>query len=135
MTDLLYDTRHLTDRTALDCNYSKIGTIAEVYVDEATGRPEWLAIKTGLFGTTVTFAPLTGAHVYGDDVVVRYDASLVKDAPTVEADRQLTANEELDLYRHYGIDRRPMTGNGGRSGGRREGQGDRLQSRRNDDAL
>ena len=27
MTDLLYDTRRLTDRTALDSNYSKTGTI------------------------------------------------------------------------------------------------------------
>ena len=116
MTDLLFDTRHLTDRTALDCNYSKIGTIADVYVDNATGRPDWLAIKTGLFGTKLSFAPLTGAHVYGDDVVVRYDASLVKDAPKVEADGQLTADEEWDLYRHYGIDFDPMTGNGKRGG-------------------
>ncbi len=118
MTDLLYDTRLLTDRTALDCNYSKIGRIADVYVDKATGRPEWLAIKTGLFGTKLSFAPLTGAHVYGDDVVVRYDASLVKDAPKVEADGQLTADQELDLYRHYGIDLNAITGNGGKRGGR-----------------
>ena len=118
MTDLLYDTRQLTERTALDCHYSRIGTIADVYADNATGRPEWLAIKTGLFGTKVSFAPLTGAHVYGDDVVVRYDASLVKDAPRVEADGQLTADEERDLYRHYGIDFQPMAGNREMSGGR-----------------
>jgi len=117
MTDLLYETGQLTDRTALDCNYSKIGTIADVYVDEFTGRPEWLAIKTGLFGTKLTFVPLTGAHVYDDDVVVRYEASLVKDAPRVEADGQLTTDEERSLYGHYGIDISPLTGNG-RSGRR-----------------
>ena len=36
----------------------------------------------------------------------------------MEADGQLTADEEWDLYRHYGIDFNPMTGNGGKSGGR-----------------
>jgi Domain of unknown function (DUF2382)/PRC-barrel domain len=118
MTELLYDTRHLTDRTALDCNYSKIGTITDVYVDTATGRPEWLAIKTGLFGTKVSFAPLIGAHVYDDDVVLRYDASLVNDAPKVDADGQLTTDEELDLYRHYGIDINPLTGNGAKRASR-----------------
>jgi hypothetical protein len=27
----------------------KIGTIDAIYYDERTGRPEWLAIRTGLF--------------------------------------------------------------------------------------
>ena len=35
MTDLTYDTRQLTGRTAVDRNYSKIGTIEDVYVDDA----------------------------------------------------------------------------------------------------
>ena len=43
MTGLMYDDSHPIDRTALDCHYSKLGTIADVYVDTATGRPEWLA--------------------------------------------------------------------------------------------
>jgi uncharacterized protein (TIGR02271 family) len=109
MTDLSYDTRRLAGRTAVDRNYSKLGTIDDVYVNEETGQPEWLAIKTGLFGTKLNFAPLASAHVYGDDVVVQYDASHVKDAPKAEGDDQLSPDDVLALYVHYGL-----TGPGGR---------------------
>jgi hypothetical protein len=112
----MYDDSHPIDRTALDCHYSKLGTIADVYVDTATGRPEWLAIRTGLFGSKVTFAPATGAHVYEGDIVVRYDATVVEDAPRIETDEQPSVDQEFDLFRHYGIDLTPMTGNGARGG-------------------
>jgi hypothetical protein len=117
MTDLLYAEGRITDRTVLDCHYSKIGTIADVYVDDVTNRPEWVAVKTGLFGTKITFVPLTGAHVYDGDVVVRYDASMVNDAPKVDPDEQRTAEQEAALFHHYGIDLPPMTGSGEKRGG------------------
>ncbi len=103
MTDLSYDTRRLAGRTAVDRNYSKVGTIDDVYVDDETGQPEWLAIKTGLFGTKLNFAPLASAHVYGDDVVIPYDASHVKDAPKADRDEQLSSDEVRALYAHYGV--------------------------------
>src|SRR5690348_4068731 len=43
------DPRHLIGRKAFDRNGDKIGTIDEVYLDDATGEPEWAAIRTGLF--------------------------------------------------------------------------------------
>ena len=98
-----YDTRQLTGRTAVDRNYSKIGTIDDVYVDDVTGEPAWLAVKTGLFGTRRNFVPLTGAEVFGDDVVVPYDAAIVKDAPNAETDGHLEPDEERALYAHYGL--------------------------------
>ncbi len=103
MTDFTYDTRQLTGLTAVDRNYSKIGTIDDVYVDDLTGEPAWLAVKTGLFGTRRNFVPLTGAEVYGDDVVVPYDTAIVKDAPKAEADGRLEPDEERALFAHYGF--------------------------------
>src|SRR4051812_6750041 len=37
-------------KTAVDSDGEKIGTIDEIYLDAETSRPEWLAVKTGLFG-------------------------------------------------------------------------------------
>jgi len=82
---------------------SKIGRIEDIYVDEQTGRPEWLAVTTGLFGARVSFVPLAGCSSDGDVLVSPYDKALVKDAPHAEADGALSADEEQALYRHYGV--------------------------------
>jgi stress response protein YsnF/sporulation protein YlmC with PRC-barrel domain len=102
MTDLTDSADRLIGRDAVDNDGSKIGTVADVYVDNETGRPEWLAITTGLFGTKVSFVPLQGAELSDDLVVLPYDKSLVKDAPSAEADGQLSPDEEDALYTHYG---------------------------------
>jgi uncharacterized protein (TIGR02271 family) len=82
----------------------KIGTIDEVYVDEQTGEPEWLAVSTGLFGSRVSFVPLVEARREGDDVRVPFSKDQVKDSPNADADGSLSQHEESRLYRHYGLD-------------------------------
>jgi uncharacterized protein (TIGR02271 family) len=127
MTHPTYDTRQLAGRTAVDRNYAKIGTISDVFVDDTSGRPEWLAVKTGLLGTKTSFVPLSGAHVYGDDVVVPYDASLVKDAPKAGDDEHLEPDEVLALADYY------STGDGRDRRDRRDrGAGRDLESRADD---
>ena len=82
----------------------KLGRIEDIYLDQETGKPEWLAIKTGLFGAHVSFAPLAEARLDGDAVTVPYDKAKIKDAPRVDADGQLSQEEEAELYRYYGLD-------------------------------
>jgi uncharacterized protein (TIGR02271 family) len=82
----------------------KLGTIEDIYLDQQTGEPEWVAIKTGLFGSKLSFAPLAEATRSGEGVQLPYDGSQVKDAPSVEADGQLSQDEEARLYRHYGLE-------------------------------
>jgi uncharacterized protein (TIGR02271 family) len=89
-------------RTLLGTDDDKLGTIDEIYLDEETGKPEWMAVKTGLFGSKVSFVPLTDAQAHDDQVRVPYDKSRVKDAPTADADGHLSQEEEAQLYRHYG---------------------------------
>jgi uncharacterized protein (TIGR02271 family) len=84
-------------------NGEKLGTISEIYLDQDTGQPEWAAIKTGLFGTRLSFAPLAEASRSGDGVRLPYRKDEVKDAPSVEADGALSQDEEAALYRHYGL--------------------------------
>jgi len=100
MTDTI-DYQGWVGRAAVDANGDKIGRIEELYMDDATGQPEWLAIKTGLLGTKLSFVPMAGATNSGDDLQVPYSKDLVKDAPNVEADGHLEPEEEAALYRHY----------------------------------
>jgi stress response protein YsnF len=81
----------------------KIGSIDEIYLDRQTGQPEWLAVKTGMFGTKLTFVPLAQAEATGEGLRVPYDKAQVKDAPNVEPDGELSEEEEARLYRHYGL--------------------------------
>jgi uncharacterized protein (TIGR02271 family) len=81
----------------------KIGNIGQIYVDDQTGEPEWVTVKTGLFGSAESFAPLQGARIDGDNIVVNYDKDTIKAAPRVDADGSLTPQDEQELYRHYGL--------------------------------
>ena len=87
----------------VDPSGDKIGTIEDIYLDEATDQPEWLAVKTGLFGHRVSFVPVAQAQASGDAVVVPYSKAEVKDAPSAEPDGLLSQDEEAALYQHYGL--------------------------------
>ena len=90
-------------RQVLDREDNKIGRVSQIYLDEGTGRPEWLAINTGLFKTRSSFVPLGDAAVEGDQLKVPFDKAAVKDAPQVDdEDGYLSADEEEHLYRYYG---------------------------------
>jgi uncharacterized protein (TIGR02271 family) len=91
-------------RTVVDSDGDKIGKVDEVYLDTATGEPEWLAVHTGLFGTKTNFVPLEGATPSGGDVRVAYTKDQVKDAPGIDHDGALNDEEERALWSHYGLD-------------------------------
>ncbi|MDA8392019.1 MAG: PRC and DUF2382 domain-containing protein [Actinomycetota bacterium] len=79
----------------------KIGTVTDVYVDERTGQPAWVTVKTGLMGSSSSFVPLTEARDAGGDIVVPYDKAQVKGAPNMEEDGHLSPEEEVALYDYY----------------------------------
>ncbi|MFG2914905.1 PRC and DUF2382 domain-containing protein [Kitasatospora sp. NPDC048298] len=111
------DPRDLIGHKAVDRNGDKIGTVDEVYLDDATGRPEWAAVRTGIFGRDA-FVPLTTSEFAGDELRVPYDKSLVKESPDFGVGQHLSPAQELQLYRYYGLDT-PMDsrphGNGSRA--------------------
>jgi uncharacterized protein (TIGR02271 family) len=91
---------------AYDRSGERIGKIGQVYYDDETDQPKWVTVHTGLFGTNESFVPLQGAETGAERVTLAYDKALVKDAPNVARDRHLSAQEEEQLYRHYGLDYR-----------------------------
>lgn len=96
-------TEQLLTLTAYDADGEKIGSIGQVYRDDATGRPEWVTVKTGWFGMKESFVPLAGARSDGEGLHVPHAKDVVKDAPRVDADQHLDSDEEHRLYRHYGL--------------------------------
>lgn len=56
-------------------------------------------MKTGLFGLKSTFVPTREAQVTGDDQVrVPFQKDQVKNAPTIDADGQLSPEQERELW-------------------------------------
>jgi uncharacterized protein (TIGR02271 family) len=103
-------------RTLVDPAGDKIGKIEDIYMDEATSQPEWLAVATGWFGRRVSFVPIAGASPAAgkEDIVCRWDKAKIKDAPHAEPDGQLSQEEEKALYRHYGLRYTPTGTDAGR---------------------
>src|SRR5215212_9772877 len=81
----------------------KIGSMGQIYVDDSSGEPSFVTVKTGLFGMAESFVPLRDATVTGGDIRVAYSKDAVKDAPWVVPDGRLTPTEEQRLYAHYGL--------------------------------
>ena len=96
--------RRVLGGTVVGSDGSELGKIGQVFLDDRTGEPEWLTVNTGLFGTRESFVPLAEASVEDDTVRVPYSKQQVQDAPNVDADLgHLDAEEEVALYRHYGL--------------------------------
>lgn len=93
----------LIGSTAYGPDGDKLGSIGQVYLDNDSGAPEWATVKTGLFGTRESFVPLREAELRGDGVQFPYDKQRIKDAPTIDADRDISPHEETGLYQYYGL--------------------------------
>jgi uncharacterized protein (TIGR02271 family) len=89
-------------RTLVDRDGDKIGKIEDIYLDRSSGEPEWVAVKTGMFGSNVSFVPIHDADTAGDDLRIAYEKDQVKNAPNIDPDGELSPEEERRLYQHYG---------------------------------
>ncbi len=78
--------------------------MGQVYLDDETGRPEWVTVRTGLFGTKETFVPMSDASMADGGLAVPFSKDVVKDAPRVDVEGHLSKQEEAQLYQHYGLD-------------------------------
>jgi uncharacterized protein (TIGR02271 family) len=98
------DARSIMGATAYGSDGNKIGKVGQVFLDDQTGRPEFVTVNTGLFGTSETFIPVESASFSGDRLEVPYTKDKVKDAPNVDVDSgHLDESEEQRLYEYYGM--------------------------------
>jgi PRC-barrel domain len=90
-------------RTLVDHDGEPLGSIEAIYVDKATEQPEWALLEAGASGPNRTYVPLVSASEEGDTVRVPFAKTLVQEAPAMAADRELSEDQEGELYRHYGV--------------------------------
>jgi PRC-barrel domain len=88
-------------RAVLDPSGRRLGEVREIYLDDATDRPEWVLVDLGDDGPR--FVPLADATVAEDAIKVAQDPDRIGTAPTLEPSQELTQDEERRLYTHYGL--------------------------------
>lgn len=84
----------------------EIGHVAGFVVDDQTWAIRYLIINTSNWwlGNKVLVAPrwITGMDWAEQTVTVDLSREFIKNAPVYDADSELTRDQELSLYRHYG---------------------------------
>lgn len=87
------------DRLVLDDRGETLGVLIEIYADGLTRRPAWLAIDAA---SGVVVAPVRGASLLGEDVVIAHARRTVATAPAVEVLGTVDPAQEQLLSNHYG---------------------------------
>jgi len=94
----------LIGATAYDHGGNQVGEVATVYLDKASGEPEWLTVTTGLSGPRQTFVPTASAQLRGPrEVEFDLDKDTITRAPNIDPDGELAEAEEAKLFQHYGV--------------------------------
>jgi uncharacterized protein (TIGR02271 family) len=101
------------DAKVVDSSGDKVGTVKQVYLDNDSGQPLFASVATGLFGTSESFVPLQDATFSGDELRVGYDKDRIKDAPRIDADGDLSEQEQDRIFDHYGLGSGSATGTTG----------------------
>ncbi|MFI1782885.1 PRC-barrel domain-containing protein [Streptomyces rubiginosohelvolus] len=97
--------RDWRDHDVVDAEGSKIGSLESVYVDTATDQPAFAGVTIGLpTRKRITFVPLNRAVVAPSYLKVAWPKQLVKDAPSIDTDGELLAEEEQAVFAHYKLE-------------------------------
>jgi len=110
-----HDVTTLSGATVRTSSGDKIGKVAQVYLDDQTGEPEWVTVRTGLFGTKESLVPLAAARLEHDVLVVDVTDDQVRGAPRVDDGGRLSEVQEAEIYRYYGLTRNPASHGAGRT--------------------
>jgi hypothetical protein len=90
-----------TGRDVLAPGGERLGAVELIFLDEATGVPEWVLVD---LGDGSAFVPLAGASVEEDAIRVDQERERVEAAPRLNADETISVAEVERLYEHYGIE-------------------------------
>jgi hypothetical protein len=95
----------------VDQQGKKIGDLEAVYVDTGTDEPSFATVKVGMLGRhRLVFVPLAGAMVSPDHVRVTVARDQTKNAPAIDTDGELLAEQEPAVFSHYGVAYAPGAG-------------------------
>ncbi|MDQ3867138.1 MAG: PRC and DUF2382 domain-containing protein, partial [Actinomycetota bacterium] len=111
-TIALEDLRSARGQPVYASDGAKIGKVEEIFLDEETGRPEWIGVGTGFLGSKRAVVPVAGMSRAEDGFRVPYTEDQVNETPDIDSD-EISQETEARLYSIYGIEyseRRSGTG-------------------------
>jgi hypothetical protein len=91
------------DMVVVDRESATVGTITAFFLDQVSGLPTWALLHTGWLGDRQTFVPLADAVEAGGEIRLPYTKHQVNEAPRIDPGTELSADDELLLYAHYGL--------------------------------
>lgn len=81
---------------------STAGEVADVYLDDETGRPKWVTIEVGRLGHK-SLVPLSIAAWAKDGLRVPYGKKEIRRAPHANPGVHVSRSLEMRLLEHYGL--------------------------------
>jgi PRC-barrel domain len=87
----------------VDRDGDKIGKVDEIYLDRETEEPEWGAGKHRPVRNALILRAAGRRRMARRRPVVPYEKDMVKDAPAIEPDEELSQAQEDELYGYYGL--------------------------------
>ncbi len=118
------DPAQLVGASVTSVDGEDVGRIDQVFLDDGSGRPRWITVRTGMLGLGHRFVPLEGADPDGAGLRVPYSKDTIKHAPDVGIDAgHLSSEDERRLTAHYESSRPDDLGGPGESNRRGENSG------------
>lgn len=94
----------LLDATAFDSTGTKVGSVRQVYVDDASGKLTFATASTGIFSADA-IVPLHGARLLDSELHLDHTRSVIRDSPRPDnTEDALTPDQEVKLLEYYGIE-------------------------------
>ena len=92
--------------TVYGADGEKIGKVGQVYLDDQTGKPEWVTVKTGLFGTKRELRPARRTPIRGDGLTraLRQGQGQGRPARRRRQRPPVRVGGGSELYRYYGLE-------------------------------
>src|SRR5690348_8645637 len=94
------DLQHVNGVDVFAADGQKIGSAGRLYLDDQTGEPKWISVRSGTAGATESFVPVDEATLSGDRLEIPFDKDRVEGAPRIRAGGDLRPADE-DLLRTY----------------------------------
>ena len=113
----------------VDADGQTVGRVHSLWLDTATGEPEFVAVKAGMMGRT-HIVPVAGAQTDGGTRQLRvpYRRDQINSAPHIDETAELSEQEEAQVYRHYGVQRSEAPSPTGLAGGGTRGQSEQRRT-------
>jgi ferritin-like metal-binding protein YciE len=94
-------------REAIDAEAEPVGEVVATFVDDDTGRPRWLAVRTGAHGDDLSPVPIDDAEPTGGAIRLAHPIATIMAAPHVAVDGDLTPDQDDALCSLYGLEPKP----------------------------